>query len=146
MVNKAKRKGSDWERNLVKYLNKKLTLGAFKKIPGSGAIGTILGEPRLFGDVRGKVHGLSRSLLGECKVGYGGHRQFTLKKEWLDKIKKEADASYSLPFLAGKFSGCRKGICSFVVLDLDTFCDLLNVVTELTREIDELYENRTDNV
>ncbi|KKM93427.1 hypothetical protein LCGC14_1208590 [marine sediment metagenome] len=140
--NKSKRKGTDWERGLVKLLNKKLILGAFKKVPGSGAMGTILKEPRLFGDVKGNVYGISRGLLGEAKVGYGGSKQLTLKKEWLDKIVEEAGASFSIPFLAGRFSGCRKGACNFVVLDLDTFCYLLNLVTELAQEIDETYETK----
>jgi len=62
----------------------------------------------------------------ECKVGYGGKTQFALKKEWLDKIKEEGEKSYSIPILLGKFSGAREGVKVFVVLDLETFSEIIN--------------------
>lgn len=136
MVNKQKRKGTDWERNIVKLLNDNLIDGHFKRVPGSGALGTILDEPRLYGDIVGKIKGISTNLLGEAKVGYGGSKQFALKKEWLDKIKREAYATYSIPFLAGRFSNCRNGICNFIVLDIEVFYKLLNKITELEIELE----------
>lgn len=130
MVNKAKIKGSAWERDLVEKLNEIISNSDWKRIPSSGAMGTSLGEPLLTGDVKGVVHGFPKPFKAECKVGYGGDKQFTIKKEWLDKIKQEANNSYSIPFLAGKFSDARSGVKQFIVLDIDTFAYLLNLISE----------------
>jgi Holliday junction resolvase len=124
VVNKNKQKGSRWEKELVELLNENLP-GLFKKVPGSGALGTQLGENLLTADVVGKVDNIPNQFKIECKVGYGGSTQLTIKKEWLDKVKKEADASFSIPVLAGKFSGSRLGVRHFVVLDLETFIDIV---------------------
>jgi hypothetical protein len=130
MPNPQKRKGSDWERQAVEILNANIKRGVFKRIPGSGAIGTILHEPMLTSDVKGKVESLEKEFKIECKVGYGSATQFTMKKLWLDKVREESDASYGIPLLMGKFSGAREGVKSFVVMDIDTFCELINKLTE----------------
>ncbi len=127
MVNSKKVKGSKWEADLVQILNKNLN-GVFKRVPGSGAMGTSLNEGLLTGDVVGKMENISKTFRIECKVGYGGATQFTLKKEWLDKIKKEADSTYSYPFLAGKFSGALTGVKQFIVLDIDTFLEIIELL------------------
>jgi hypothetical protein len=72
----------------------------------------------------------------EAKVGYGGESQFTLKKEWLDKINQEASRSYGLGFLVGKFSGARAGVKHFIVMDFETFASIINEYTELKRMYD----------
>ena len=131
MPNPQKRKGDDWERLLADILTTNIKGGVFKRIPGSGMLGTILGEPMLTADVSGKVASFEKSFKIECKNGYGSPLQFTLKKLWLDKIKEEAAASYGIPLLAGKFSGAREGVKGFIVMDMDTFCELINKVTEL---------------
>lgn len=137
MVVDSKRKGSNFEREIVKRFNMKVRQGEFKRIPGSGALGTNLGMPSLTGDIDGCVAGLPKKLKGESKIGYGGAKSMTLKKEWLDKIKLEAEASYALPFLVGRFSGARSGVEEFIVLDLDTFTDLLNLISEMGNELDK---------
>jgi len=128
MVNKNKVKGSTWERDLVDLLNKGVVGGKFKRIPASGAMGTSLGESLLTGDVTGKIDGIKKSFKIECKVGYGGATQMTIKKEWLDKIREEAYNNLSYPILAAKFSGARGGTKHIIILDLDTFIDLINLV------------------
>lgn len=130
MVNKQKIKGTNWERELVDILNKKVLDSSFKRIPASGAMGTSLGESLLTGDVTGKVAGIRKPFKIECKVGYGGATQLTIKKEWLDKIREEADNSLAYPLLAAKFSGARSGTKHIVILDLDMFIDLLNLIEE----------------
>lgn len=132
MTNKNKRKGSDWERQLVDLLNENLD-GKFKRVPGSGAMGTLLNEGRLTGDVVGKVNGLSKELRIECKTGYGGSKQLTIQKEWLDKIGEEAGNTFAFPLLVAKFSGARSGVKDFVVMDIDVFIELLNIVTLLDK-------------
>jgi hypothetical protein len=137
MPNKSKRKGSQFEMDAVKLLSSSIPDSNWKRVPTSGAIGTTLGEPLLYGDIRGEIKGFPRMFRVECKVGYGGATQFALKKEWLDKIIKEAYSTYSTPLLMGKFSGARGGANVFVVLDFDTFADLMNYISKLKAELEK---------
>lgn len=139
MVNKSKQKGTRWENDLVDLLNENLVMAKAKRIPGSGALGTIIEEPILQGDIRVIVEGLPRDFRMEAKVGYGGKKQLTVQREWFNKIKREADNSYSLPAVACKFLGARKvdGIQHFIALDLDTFCFLLNHISILYNELED---------
>jgi Holliday junction resolvase len=136
MTSMQKRKGSQWERDAAEILNKLVKKSLFRRVAGSGALGTIMFEPSLSADVKGKVESIPQEFKIECKVGYGGATQFALKKEWLDKIKEEAARSYGIPMLMGKFSGAREGIRHFVVLDVEVFASLINRITELQYEID----------
>ena len=138
MVINQKNKGNNFERDAVKLLMNHIPNSTWKRIPSSGAIGTNIGEPLLCGDIVGEIEGFPRKFRVEAKVGYGGAKQFTLKKEWIDKIAMEAYQTYSTPFVIGKFSGAREGTQVFVVLDIDTFSDLLNQITKLQRELDEV--------
>jgi len=131
MPNPQKRKGADWERQATALLNKFIDKSVWRRIPGSGAIGTTISEPILTGDISGTVNSFVKKFKVEAKTGYGGAKQFVLKKEWLDKIRQEADNYYSIPLLFGKFSGAQTGVKVFVVMDLNTFADLINYVTEL---------------
>lgn len=138
MTNPQKIKGATFERLAVEILNSLVRHSEWKKVPGSGAIGTSLGEPLLTADIVGKVDSIPKRFKVECKVGYGGATQFALKKEWLDKVKKEADATFSIPFLMGKFSGAREGIKIFTVMDVEDFAAMLNHITNLQERIDTL--------
>lgn len=144
MVNKNKIKGSTFERDIVKILNEKVRAGVFKRIPGSGALGTILGEGLLTADVTGRIHGLPKDLKIECKVGYGGSEQLTLKREWLNKVKMEAEQTYSMPVLIGKFSGARgsDGVQIFTVMDINIFIEIMNLLSDLQHELDLVYEEK----
>src|SRR5688572_22711212 len=94
---KNKVKGTTFERLAVDILNALVKKSIWKRIPGSGAIGTSLGEPLLTADIVGKVESIPKKFKVESKVGYGGATQFAIKKEWLDKVRIEADASFSIP-------------------------------------------------
>ena len=133
MSNPKKVKGTGWENLFTELLNENIDGAKAKRIPGSGAIGTIVKEPFLQGDIRAVFEGLSRAFKFEAKVGYGGSKQLTVKKEWIDKIIEEAKNDYSIPALACKFSGARKkdGVQYFVVLDFQTFCDIMNVIYDM---------------
>jgi len=140
----SKRKGANYERKVVRYINSKLKNGKFKKVAGSGAIGTIEGEPYLMGDINGIVEGFNRRFKLEAKVGYGGSKQIALKKIWLDKIKEQAEYTQAIPAVICRFSNARSGVEEFVAMDLDDFIDLLNYVTQkeeiiqfLTQELEE---------
>ncbi len=130
----TKRKGSDWEREATKILIDSIKRSSWRRIPGSGAIGTTMLEPFLTGDIMGIIVSMPRKFKIECKVGYGGSKQFVLKKEWLDKIKQEAGNYYSIPLLMGKFSGAKEGVKSFVVMDTETFAFIMNHMTDLWEE------------
>ena len=146
MSNPMKRKGSDFEKLAEVLLNTIIKDGKFKKVPGSGSLGTALFEPLLTADIVGKVASISKPFRIECKVGYNSSKdkevkQFTLKKEWLDKVRREADATYSIPLLMGKFSGARDGVKVFVTMDVEIFAQIIN---EITRLHDALAEQGLD--
>ena len=138
----SKRKGSDWEREVVKILPEVINDSEWKRIASSGAIGTYIGEPLLCGDIKGEVKGFPKKFRGEAKVGYGGAKQFALKKIWIDKIIEEANNTYSFPFLIGKFSGARSGANIFVVLDLESFASLINYIVDQNKELGELHDKQ----
>lgn len=147
MGNPMKAKGSAFERLAVELLNVLVKNSIWKRIPGSGAIGTVLGEPLLTSDIIGIVSAIPKRFKVEAKVGYGGATQFTLKKEWLDKIIEEAKGSFSIPFLIGKFSGAREksGVQVFVVMDVETFASVLNHITNLQENLDKANGTNLDN-
>jgi hypothetical protein len=137
MVNRQKVKGTAWENDLVKILNSNIRNIKAKRVAGSGALGTMLGESLLMGDVVLEGDFLPKKIRIEAKVGYGGAKQLTVQKEWLDKINEEAKASYSIPMLACKFSGARAkdGVQYFVALDINTFCDIINHIELLNKRL-----------
>lgn len=139
MVNRQKKKGSKWERDLANLLNKLVKSSKWKKVPGSGALGTLLNESRLLGDVRGSVDWVGNFLL-EAKVGYGGEKQLTIKKEWFDKVSEDAKAINAIPAVACKFHNARAGTRYFIALDLYAFVQLLNDGTALLEELEKLYD------
>jgi Holliday junction resolvase len=142
MVNKAKIKGTRWESDFVELLEKHIQGATAKRVAGSGAIGTSLNEPLLTGDIVARFKAFPRPFRIEAKVGYGGDTQITLQKAWLDKIRTEAEQTYSIPMLACKFLGARKqsGVQYFVAFDFTTFCELMNYVDDLKHELDLVYE------
>lgn len=140
MVNQ-KRKGSDWEREAAKILEEALD-GKWKRIAGSGALGALLDEPELQGDIVGKIHSFPKKFRFDAKVGYGGAKQFTIKKEWLEKIREEAEATYSIPALVCKFSGARGETRHFLVLDLEAFVEVIDNSDRLQGELDKQWNIR----
>lgn len=141
MPSYSKRKGAQFEMEAVDMLTEEIKGSKWKRIPTSGAIGTKLEIPILFSDLIGQVEGFPRNFRVEAKAGYGGKEQFTLRKEWLDKIFEEGRSTYSVPFLIGKFSGARGPNRVFVVLDLHIFSTIVNMLTDLQRRIDEEAKN-----
>lgn len=145
MVINSKDKGSHFEGQVAKILGEKIKYSKFKRVPGSGAMGTAMGESLLCGDVVGEVEHFPKKFRLEVKTGYNTSKnkevkQFTLKKEWLDKIAEEAENTYSIPAVVGHFDGARSGVKNFVVLDVEWFVELINWQTELQRELDLLYD------
>jgi len=146
MSSPQKIKGTKFERDIAEWLTNNITNSSWKRVPGSGAIGTIVGEPFLTGDINGVVDSIGKKFKVEAKVGYGGEKQFALKREWLEKIKEEADASYSIPMVAGKFSGSRGSVKTFIVLESRVFADLINLITEKDLQLQEMYRSHRDTL
>lgn len=148
MVNAKKIKGTSWEKLLVELIEKNIPLTIkVKRVIGSGAIGTAMNEPLLQGDVVAEFYGFPKKFRIENKVGYGGETQLTVKREWLNKIRMEAENNYALPLVACKFSGAKKagGVQYFFILDFETFCDIINYVNNLKKELDLLYKDIEKN-
>ena len=140
----SKRKGSGWERDAVKLLHRFLG-GVWKRIPGSGALGHHFKEAMLFGDILGTLeHFNAKSFKLDAKVGYGGHKQLTIQKEWIEKIREEADASNCIPGLICKFSGARGDTRYFFVLDFDAFVELMGMADEASKLLNEAYYTISD--
>ena len=131
--NKNKQKGTRWENELVELLNKNIPGADARRVAGSGALGTTLNEPLLQADIVVKFPGVNKKFRIEAKCGYGGAKQLTVKREWLNKVKGEAENSYAYPALAGKFMDARKadGVKYFVIMDLDSFCDIIRYMGNL---------------
>ena len=116
--NKSKDKGTRWEREVVELFNEEYgDMANFRRIPGSGALGTQLNLPNLGADIVGNLSFLRKSIRGECKTGYGGEKQLTVKKEWLEQIREEADKTNSIPMLFAKFLGARGKQRIFVMME-----------------------------
>ncbi len=144
-----KRKGSQWERDASKILTELLPGSVWKRVAGSGAIGTIMGEPLLAGDISGYIPSIGRTFRAEAKVGYGGAKQLAVKREWLEKIREEATGTQSIPMLICKFSGAHGTSKQFVAFDFQAFAELIEQVDKiyksevvLLEEIQRLKEGR----
>lgn len=135
----SKKKGKRWEYDARDELNDMFP-STWKRIPSSGAIGTIVEIPHLTGDLIGKYDFIPHLFRAECKVGYGG-KSMTIQKEWFDKIRKEAEENYNnLPCVLIKFDGSREGVRYFIGLDFQAWFDLLKWIEGIHNENVELYE------
>jgi Holliday junction resolvase len=135
LTSPSKRKGSRWERDVADLLSKYAE--SSKRIPGSGALGTTLVDTRLTGDVTVKYPFFSKSFKGEAKYGYGGSTQMTVKREWMEKIRKEAHDHGSIPFVTIKFKNVTGG-------DIESgkwICFSIEDWNELMRELTYLFED-----
>jgi Holliday junction resolvase len=140
-----KDKGNRWERESVKILNQRFP-GTWKRIPGSGAIGTLVKEPMLAADIVGNYSFLNKPVMGECKTGYGG-KSMTIQKDWFDHAVKVAQGVHGIPAVVLKFERSVKGVKHVVALDFDTWDYLMGLlesqnelIESLQYELSDLYE------
>lgn len=135
MMVKSKDKGTRWERDAVDILNKEYE-EAWKRVPGSGSFGTMLEIPDLAADLIGDYYFLPFKFRVDAKTGYGGATQLTVKREWLEKIRKEAEEqqNHEVPMLMCKFSNSRTDVRYFIVADFDAFHDILKSYEDLYQE------------
>ena len=139
MSSTNKRSGTRWERDAAALLNEEFP-NTWKRVPGAGALGTILEMPSLQGDLTGDYYFLTK-FVAEAKYGYGG-KQMTLRKEWFDKIRKEAEKSYSTPAVVLKFKGARDGVKHVIALDFEAWDSLMTEIKEMHDELLRLYAER----
>jgi len=133
MIKSAKAKGARWEREAVEVLNEMFP-DTWKRIPGSGAFGTIMNITGLTGDLTGKYKFFPFMFRGENKVGYGG-KEMTVKKEWFDKIRMEADKNFNeVPCVLIKFDNSRSGVRYFIAFDFDALKKILETVETIYNE------------
>jgi len=132
---KSKQKGYRWEKDAEELLNKKYP-ETWRRIPGSGAFGAIMNIPELQGDLVGRYYFMPVSFRVDAKTGYGGATQLAVKREWLEKIRKEAESleRYEIPCLVCKFSGSRAPTKHFFVFDTDAFHDIMEAYEDLYSE------------
>lgn len=138
--NKNKDKGTRWERDAVNELNENYP-NAWRRNPGSGALGTVLDMPFLKGDLVGDYEFLPVDIVAEAKVGYGG-TQMQVRKEWFDKIKMEANENYAIPVVLLKFEKSRTGVRHVIAMDFETWDTLMNFIESMHEELLGLYEKQ----
>jgi Holliday junction resolvase len=133
MVNKSKVKGYQFEHEFVDMIESSIYGSEAKRIPASGAMGTSLHEPLLEGDIKATFKGLNKPIRFELKARSGA-TQLAVKREWMNKIKMEAEHSFAYPAVACKLIGARKadGVKFFVVLDFETFCSIIEYIGKLS--------------
>jgi len=143
MGNPQKEKGTRWERDSVKLLNKTFP-NTWKRVVMSGAAGTIMDIPILKPDIIGEYAHISRKLAGECKVGYGG-KIMTIKKEWFDGIRDTAEELYGLPFVVLKFEKSREGVRHIICMDFEAWDSLMMEMSEMYHELLKAYDQINGN-
>ncbi len=145
MTNKNKKAGSAWERAVANTFNDLDGVSA-RRVAGSGALGTILQEDYLKGDVRITVDGLKYDLIVEAKIGYqsGKHspsKVMAFQKAWLESAEKDTKGVYnSKPVVICKFKGAKGEARAFLAMDLQVAVDLIERVVDMKRVIDEQEE------
>lgn len=128
MAKNVKRMGDRWERELAKSLKG-------KRQPSSGAFGTQTHNAALTGDVVVKYPWWNKLLHIECKYGYGGATQLSMKRDWLVKVREEAKLAKRHPVLAIKFRDVTGGdieSAKVICINVDTW-------KEMMAEIEGLY-------
>lgn len=143
MPNKMKQKGTRWENEAIAVMNE-VWGGGRKRIPGSGALGTIVDIPGLTGDVTGRLFFFPYQFRGECKVGYGG-KEMTVRKEWFDKIRDESEKNYgNLPCVLLKFEKSWSGVKYVIAFDFDAFNLMMSEMQKIYNENVELRKERAE--
>lgn len=133
MTHGSKQKGKRFERELTKDLS--INGGKWKRIPGSGSIGTTLGMSNLTGDNRGSYPWWHKELKGEAKFGYGSSKQMQLKREWFSKVREEAAVDNKYPVVLLKFTDVTQGDLG----SAKVICFNFDVWNEMMAELEELY-------
>lgn len=110
-----------------------------KRIPRSGAIGTMIGIQALAGDFRWDLPWLKKKVIGEAKHGYGGSKSITVQRDWFAKIVKQSRSLDFYPVLALKFKfAVSNGTTSCVCIPSDTMEKIIQDMENLWLEKKEV--------
>lgn len=114
-----------------------------KRVPKSGAYGTVEGIPQLAGDARWKLPWLDSEIHVECKHGYSDKGQerksMRLEREWFDKHMAQAKALDFYPVFAFKFKFTQQnGMSKMVVIPFPVMGKVLSTVNNMHERIEEL--------
>ncbi len=132
--NRSKAKGDNFERWAAKQLTEHQ--GVWRRIPGSGSIGTNLKMSNLTGDLEGRYPWFTKAFKGEGKVGYGTSKQMTVKREWFTKVREQAGLDNKYPAVILKFNdvtGGDIGSATVICFNMDTWSSMM-------KDLDELYQ------
>lgn len=130
----AIQKGKQFEKDCAALAGKR-----GKRVPRSGAIGTVEGIPRLAGDFRWDLPWLKKMVIGEAKHGYGGSKSISVKKEWFSKIYDQGKNLGFYPVLALKFKfSVHNGMTSCVCIPTDIMETMINDMENIWLELCEL--------
>lgn len=150
MTSKQKEKGSRFERQAADVLS--VNGGAWKRIPGSGSLGTNLNLTYLTGDVHGTYPWFKKPFKAENKVGYGTAKQITLKREWVTKNREQSAADNKYPCLLLKFNNVTSGDIDssrLICFNFDTWNTMMSDIEELYTEyvalLDKLMAQKVQN-
>lgn len=133
--NRSKAKGDRFEREVAKDLS--VHGGKWRRIPGSGSIGTNLKMSNLTGDLEGTYPWFTKAIKGEAKVGYGTSKQMQLKREWFTKVREQAKADNKYPVVIVKFddvTGGDLGSAVAVCINMDTWNTMMSDIERLNDE------------
>lgn len=133
--NKSKDKGSRFERDSAKDLS--VNGGLWKRIAGSGSLGSNLGQPELMGDVHGSYPFFKRKIKAEGKFGYGNSKRMTIQREWITKNREQANLDNAYPCLLLKFNDVTGGDIGSAKL----ICFNYDVWNQMMLDVQELYQN-----
>jgi len=140
MASKSKQIGTRWERELSKVLAEHADTS--RRIPGSGAIGTITGTPGLTGDVVVTYPFLNRPIKIECKYGYGGSKSMSVKREWMEKIRQEAEQNNNIPAVSIKFRDVTSGdieSAKWICFSVEDWNALMGYFSELFDDLEDYW-------
>ena len=140
-MNRSKIKGDKFERDAAKVLS--VNGGNWRRIPGSGSIGTSLKISDLTGDLAGTYSWFTKALRGEAKVGYGTSKQMQLKREWFTKVREQANLDNKYPVVIVKFNdvtGGDIGSATAICINIDTWNLMMKDIQRLNDEYLALLE------
>ncbi len=146
MSSPQKLKGSKWERDAAKDLS--VYSGIWKRIPGSGSLGTNLHMSELTGDLHGHYPWFKKQFKAEGKIGYGTSKQITVKREWFEKVRLQAELDNKFPCVLLKFdnvTGGDIGSAKIIAFNVDTFNAMMKELEELYAEYLKLLERDFEN-
>lgn len=139
---RVKRSGTYFEREVEGHFDGLETTSFAKRIIGSGAFGIVSRDPRLLGDVHIAYRILPKALLAECKFGYKtGKTQMSIKKEWLEKVAKEAKIADRWPALIMKFKGLRGPDSKVIIFTWDTWNEIMSCLTDKVEALERMVDN-----